>query len=425
MDLISNEILVEPCAITTEKDVFLHYDGARINYSKQQFDCPSLQIVPSSLLFEQDIQPASPEVKFLDGQKVMFVTEGGDLGFDLLAASFYLVSRYEEYTSLSRDSYGRYSHTDSLAWKENFLHEPLVNTWILYLQEKLLEIFPGQLFRRKSFRFIPTYDIDMMFSFLHKGLIRNIGGTIRSVMKGNYRQAKQRVRVLRGKEKDPYDAYEWLDALHLYCRVRPVYFFLVAQKQLGYDKNIPTEVKSFQELINYYASVFEVGIHPSWQSSTSPDDRILREEKEWMEVIADKEITKSRQHYIKFTLPEGYRRLLAAGIKEDFSMGYGTINGFRASYSSPFRWFDLERNEATDLMVYPFCFMDANSFYEQKQTPQQAYNELMRLYAAVKKVRGTFITVWHNSFLGTDLEFKGWREVYEVFMKEDAYWDAG
>jgi hypothetical protein len=76
-------------------------------------------------------------------------------------------------------------------------------------------------------------------------------------------------------------------------------------------------------------------------------------------------------------------------------------------------------------MIYPFCFMDANSYYEQKQTPQQAYTELMRYYAAVKKVRGCFITIWHNNFLGTDPALKGWKELYEIFMKEDAYWDAG
>jgi hypothetical protein len=25
-------------------------------------------------------------------------------------------------------------------------------------------------------------------------------------------------------------------------------------------------------------------------------------------------------------------------------------------------------------------------------------------------------TIWHNSFLGTDPEFEGWKEVYETFI---------
>ena len=71
----------------------------------------------------------------------------------------------------------------------------------------------------------------------------------------------------------------------------------------------------------------------------------------------------SRQHFIRFTLPDTYRQLINAGIKEEFSMGYGSVNGFRASVALPFYWFDLEKNEATSLLVYLFCFMDANSFF--------------------------------------------------------------
>ena len=59
-------------------------------------------------------------------------------------------------------------------------------------------------------------------------------------------------------------------------------------------------------------------------------------------------------------------------------MGYGSINGFRASVASSFYWYDLEKEEATTLRIFPFCFMDANSYYEQRQTTAQAMTELMR-----------------------------------------------
>ena len=56
------------------------------------------------------------------------------------------------------------------------------------------------------------------------------------------------------RKKDPYDCFEWLDALHLYCRLKPYYFFLVAKKQKEYDKNTSTGVQVFQNLIEYYAA---------------------------------------------------------------------------------------------------------------------------------------------------------------------------
>lgn len=423
VDFISTELLVSPAVITSDPNVFHHYDGAKINYCKVP-DEAAFNIQPNTILFETGIREWQIETVERAGQKVFFVNETDDLGFDIFAAVFYLLSRYEEYLPHQKDEYGRYSHQQSLAFREGFLDQPLINNWLEWLREKLQERFPAVIFRRKSFSFVPTYDIDMMYAYKAKGWKRNAGGLIRSMLKGNWTSLVERLGVLRGKRRDPYDAYEWLDALHLYCRVKPVYFFLVAQQQEGVDKNIPTSVKAFQQLINYYASAYEVGLHPSWRSSVSADDNILMEEKEWMEVIADIPVLQSRQHFIKFSLPEGYERLIRCGIKKDFSMGYGTINGFRASVASPFFWFNLAENKPTNLQVYPYCFMDANSYFEQKLTPQQAYTELMKYYAAVKKVRGCFITIWHNNFLGTDPGLSGWREVYEIFMKEDAYWDA-
>jgi len=174
-------------------------------------------------------------------------------------------------------------------------------------------------------------------------------------------------------------------------------------------------------LIQYHARGYTIGIHPSWQSND--DENLLKEEIEWLEYIADKKILHSRQHYIKLTLPETYRRLINAGIEKDFSMGYGSVNGFRASVASSFFWYDLEKEQQTQLQLFPFCFMDANSFYEQKCTAQQAMTELLNYYNAIKKVNGLMITIWHNHFLGTDAKFAGWREVYEIFLKEEVYWD--
>ncbi|HKZ65934.1 MAG TPA: hypothetical protein VJ111_06255, partial [Chitinophagaceae bacterium] len=134
--------------------------------------------------------------------------------------------------------------------------------------------------------------------------------------------------------------------------------------------------------------------------------------------ITNNRILSSRQHYIRFVLPETFRRLTENGIEFDFSMGYGSTNGFRASVSSPFYWYDLEKEKQTELILFPFCYMEANSFYEQKYTAQQALDEMRYYYDIVKSVNGTFIMIWHNQFLGTDKLYDGWKEVYEKFIKE-------
>jgi hypothetical protein len=202
--------------------------------------------------------------------------------------------------------------------------------------------------------------------------------------------------------------------LHAEYELDPVYFFHVAHANGKYDKNIPPSHPAMQELIKQHAGKYKLGIHPSWRSG---DGEVhLNKEKETLENISGKKITASRQHYIRFTLPHTFRRLIEAGITDDHSMGYGSINGFRASVASSFYWYDLEKEEQTNLLLHPFCFMDANSYYEQKYSLQQTTEELKHYYNIVKSVNGTLITIWHNSFLGTDKRFAGWKEMYEAFI---------
>jgi hypothetical protein len=204
--------------------------------------------------------------------------------------------------------------------------------------------------------------------------------------------------------------------------MRPYYFFLGAARQEAVDRNVPVTASGLQELIRYYAAGSRIGVHPSWQSGDQ--EHLLKEEIEWMEYISGQRINRSRQHYIRFTLPVTYRRLLHYGIDQDYSMGYGSINGFRASVASSFYWYDLEKEEKTPLRLFPFCFMDANSYYEQQLTAAAAMTELTQYYRRIRKVNGLMITIWHNSILGRDPEFAGWREVYETFLKQEVFWES-
>ena len=61
--------------------------------------------------------------------------------------------------------------------------------------------------------------------------------------------------------------------------------------------------------------------------------------------------------------------------------------------------------------------MDANSFYEQKMTAAETFDELIKYYQACKEVGGTLITIWHNHFLGSDPVFLPYREVYRTFVE--------
>src|SRR5439155_21970596 len=125
---------------------------------------------------------------------------------------------------------------------------------------------------------------------------------------------------------------------------------------------------------------------PSWASGDHPE--LLPKEKKWLEKMAHHAVHASRQHYIRFHLPQTFQHLIHAGITQEYSIGYGSINGFRASVATPFYWYDLQNEETTKLLLHPFCFMDANAFYEEELSAAEALEELRHYYSIIKSVNG-------------------------------------
>jgi hypothetical protein len=412
---IFNELLHTDHAITNDIKTFEEFEGVKLNYSSELITDCKLQITNCSLLFEEGIKEQDIQCFDVNAYKAFFKTADAAYPFDIFAASFYLLSRYEEYLPHKKDIYGRYAYENSLAFKEGFLITPLINTWIKDFALRLKENYPAFTFRLSPFTFIPTYDIDIAYSYKHKGFIRNVGGLFRSLLKFNLSQLLNRKLVLLGLKKDPFDSFAWLDALHEKFHLSPIYFFLVSEKNGIYDKNIDPHNNAIKRLIKKYADKYSIGIHPSWQSGD--DETLLKNEIAYLKTVSGNNINQSRQHYIRFNLPDGYRRLIDVDITDDHSMGYGSINGFRASVATSFYWYDLEKETQTTLRIHPFCYMEANSYYEQKYTPAQAFEEMIHYYNTCKAVDGTFISLWHNHMLGSDPLFKGWKETYYKFLE--------
>ena len=59
--------------------------------------------------------------------------------FDPFAASFFMISRYEEYLPHIKDIHGRFEAKESLAFKNNFLEKPIVDIWINLIKKELVE----------------------------------------------------------------------------------------------------------------------------------------------------------------------------------------------------------------------------------------------------------------------------------------------
>ncbi|MCK4464140.1 MAG: polysaccharide deacetylase family protein [Bacteroidales bacterium] len=414
VNLICREILGIDCQITTDKDQFSKYSEPKINYSSLSFD-DSFKIVPAGLLFEKGIRQLDMYVPVYKDMHVFFLTDlGSDIPFDPFSASFYMVTRYEEYVDFNEDEHGRFEADLSIAYENGFLNEPVVNQWTRELGEGLVNKFPELKIKKNKFHFIPTIDVDEPFAYLHKGIFRNAGAILNSYLKGNKKEGAKRFKVLIKKLEDPYFTFPFIKKTHDRFKLDPV-FFILAGKRSKFDKNISLEKKGYRNLLLDLVKKYEIGVHPSYKSNSNID--ILSGEINGLSLVLGKPVHISRQHFLKLRFPETYRNLIQFGIKEDYTMGYASRTGFRAGIASPFNFYDLEREEETGLKVFPFQVMDGTLKDYLRLEPPEAIQRIRELIEKVRKVNGTFISLWHNTSFDDKGEWKGWRKVYVEMIK--------
>jgi hypothetical protein len=403
---------IEP-QICTNIAAFEAYQGYKINYSNVEMK-DIISIVPHSLLFEEDITLQMVDISIYKDIPVCFQTKqwGKALPFDVFAASFYFLSRYEEYLPHHKDEHDRYDERESLAYRRHFLHLAVVDYWVEELSTVLKDTYPDIVFSDKRYTFIPTYDIDSAYAYRHKGFLWNIAGGIRSFFRRDFDAIKNRIEVLTGRRSDPYDTFNYLSQLHQQYNIRPCYFFLVAKRWSGYDKNITPHCKSFQNLIRQLGAHSNVGLHTSYYIKEHPER--IDFEMNFLQTVLQTSVIKNRHHYLRFSLPESYHLLVAKGIKEEYSMGYVRTAGFRAGTCNPFLFFDLCNNKMTDMLVYPLLFME-NAF-ANIQDHQEIVQYLMPYINEVKKHKGVLVTLFHNQSFKTGVEGNKWKAVYETLL---------
>jgi hypothetical protein len=406
------DVLKAEVEFTDDIDSFNSYDGVKICYSTTKPDS-GIFFQSSSLLFETGINEQNISIFEYENEKCFFsVGKESCLPFDPFAASFYLISRYEEYLPHIKDQHERFLSSESLAVQHKFLDVPLINIWI----NKIADIVESQStsfkFPERHFEYLSTIDIDNAYAYKNKGFLRTIGGLLKSISQGNL---SQRLKVLFGNAKDPYDTFDYLQEVHNQFNISPIYFFLLGDYGVN-DKNIPVKNKQFQSLIKSVADYNGVGIHPSYASNDNIET--LKKELNRLQEITHRNTVKSRQHFLKLNLPNTYRNLIDNDIEADYTMGYAETSGFRASIASPFFFYDLDTEVTTKLKVIPFTVMEATFQYYEKVGPEEALNKIKSLMQKVKDVKGTFVSVWHNESLCEEDIWKGWKMVYEQMIEE-------
>lgn len=334
---------------------------------------------------------------------------------DIIASSFFMLTRYEEVIAPVQDKFERYPATASLAYKEGFLDRPIVNEYIEVLW-RWIDSFNLGLSRKdpwggKKFAVCLTHDVDRVKKFrlippfltLKRALFQ-----MRSLGKASAIFADYVSGLLRLKD-DPYQvALERIIDLEKEHGVKSSFYFMAH----GEDYSIRDPF--IAGLIEHLKSEhFEIGLHGSFNSYDNPD--ILRQEKGRVQEVVGNPIVGSRQHYLRWKTPDTWRALERVGLKYDTTSCFVDHEGFRSGICYPYRPFDILENRILDIWEVPLIVMEGSLFDYQDLSPKEGLERIQALVDTVERYNGVFAVLWHNSSF-YEPESVGMFETYEQML---------
>ncbi|SDB66521.1 hypothetical protein SAMN03097699_3253 [Flavobacteriaceae bacterium MAR_2010_188] len=409
---ICTRILGIQVDFTGKIEEFIAHDNMKMTYARQPLG-QEIFIKSHDLLFEQGLEDVEINVQTWGDTKCFFATsEKSSLPFDIFAATFYMLSRYEEYLPHVKDDFGRFLAKESLGFKHGFIHQPVVDIWAYKFKEALIEAYPDIQFPSRKYNIQPVIDVPIAYYFLEKGLLRNIGGSIKDLFRLKLRNFYQRYLVLFGFIRDPYDTFKWIITKQKQYPFRFMVFFLIGDYST-YDKNISTHNKRFVSLIKSVSDYCNVGLKVSYFAIE--DEKMMKKEKQRLEDITNQPLNASRNSFSKVNLPETYRSMVELEIHEDYTMGYISELGFRAGSCTPFQFYDLDYEIQTPLQINSYHCIDSAllkhlSLLDKKQV-------LERLINTIKSVNGTFTPVFHNYSFSSEAKWKGFKKLFNQILE--------
>jgi len=396
---------------TTRIEEFIAHDSLKMSYTKQNLG-KEFFVKSNEILFEQGLSDIEINVFKWENTKCFFLNgDKSSIPFDIFAASFYMLSRYEEYLPQVKDEFGRFLATESLAYKYDFLHQPVVDIWAYKFKNALQKKFPNFQFPTRKYSVKPVIDVPSPYNYKLKGVLRNLGGTLNDLFRLRLKNLYIRYAVLFGFQHDPYNTFKYIINRQKNCNFKFLVFFFVGSFST-FDKGVNINKKKYISLIKHIGDYCEVALKASYFAIENLS--LLKEEKKCLEDTINTELFASRFSYSKISLPESYRNLVQLEINEDYTMGYTNKVGFRAGSCTPFLFYDLDYEVKTPLKIYPFQLMDfallkTKSLLDKKKVLNDIINE-------IKNVNGVFIPVFHNYTFSNSNKWSGFKDLFNLIL---------
>lgn len=343
----------------------------------------------------------SPEFFFEDQNNLI-------LKSDVIASSFFMLSRWEEYVSDSKDKHERFPDEESFAVKNGFNERPIVNEYIEVLKI-IIETFENKNIEyNRNYQAFVTHDVDEIFYlFPFKNFIRALAINLiydksLKLFVSTFNKWRS---AISNKNKDPYYTFDYLMDISEKNGLTS-YFYFIPGKKGEPDFRYQIDKKYIKKIINNIVDRNHVvGIHPSY--STFKNHLQLKTEfNRLQEACESKSITEGRQHFLRMSIPETLRDWNKVGLKIDSTLGYSHNIGFRCGICYTFPVFDIENRKELNILERPLTVMEV-ALKKKTKNSKEFISEIIEMAETVKRFNGDFVLLWHNS----NLFINPWKEL--------------
>lgn len=419
---IDNDIIVS-YGKTKPKDCFknhIHIYESNF-FGKNYLHVESLPIIPLKRYGELPIIYGGNEIKKATIQKNGRKCKIIETDIDIIASSFFMLTRYEEILIKERNKFDGFPAIASLAYKENFLDRPIVNEYIellwSWIKSFKIHLKKKELWHGKRFAIALTHDVDKVSRYSNGPPIFSIG---RALSQKNYKDANKFIidyilTKIKIKKHDEYYNFESIMSLEKEHGFSSSFYFLPDNYSSVYRADYRIDSKIIKNAIRILEDKgFEVGYHAGF--FTYNNEAIFNREKENLENVVKNNIWGGRQHYLRWSTPITWRLWEKAGFDYDSTLGFSKLNGFRCGICHPFKPFDVLEERIIDIYELPLMVMDTTLFGSLQFSVQSAEKYIRLIMNKVQEYRGVLVLLFHNSSF-SKLYFPNRLTLYSKLLK--------
>jgi hypothetical protein len=344
----------------------------------------------------------------LSTKEVISYSDTVTINFDILKASFYLLSGQQEIETKNKDKYGRFQFEDSIQYKLKFTEIPLVNYYFDILKTAIEKAFNIIIPFKNKFTTCLTHDID----------------EVNSAWKHRIRLAIENKKPFKGlsfyikhlfKPFYPWRNIEQILAYEKSINVTSTFFFLTNDNKVDQIKNADysldeKHIKKMFHLITKGNN--EIALHGSYKTHDNLSDFNN-------DINALKRTTKgNRFHFLMWDMNKTPSIIEKANLKYDSTLGFQEHIGFRNGICTPFYLYDFTNNRPYCFIEIPLTIMDCSLAFKEYMnlSPDEALKKVEFIITETKKFEGVLTVNWHNTFF-SDYIYSDWKKLYLEIIK--------